>query len=124
MSTLSGFKSPACGRIDWVRKSWRRFEPLWFAAVVILFGAREALAVQPAGAEPNSALGPTSHTVIAVLDLVVVVALIARRMDVRLVLLLGSLPLFATTNGLSSMIIAVASEMANAGTVVPICAAI
>src|SRR4029077_21076791 len=65
-----------------------------------------------------------TNTLIAVLDLILVLVLVARRMDVRLVLLLGSLPLFAATGGLRAMVVTVASEMANAGTVVPICAAI
>jgi len=65
-----------------------------------------------------------TNTLIAVLDLILVIVLVARRMDVRLVLLLGSLPLFAMTGGLSAMLVTVASEMANPGTVVPICAAI
>jgi len=70
-------------------------------------------------------LGLTSSTLIAILDLILVVLLVARRTDVRLVLLLGSLPLFAwTAGGLSAMLVTVASEMANPGTVVPICAAI
>jgi len=66
----------------------------------------------------------TSNTLIAVLDLILVIVLVARRMDVRLVLLLGSLPLFAASGGLRAMVVTVASEMANPGTVVPICAAI
>jgi len=66
----------------------------------------------------------TSNTLIAVLDLILVIVLVARRMDVRLVLLLGALPLFVMTGGLSSMLVTIATEMANPGTVVPICAAI
>jgi len=95
------------------------------AACTFLFGARLALAVPDTGAAgPGSGSGLTTNTVIAVLDLIVVIVLIARRLDVRLVLLLGALPLFVSAGGLSSMIVAVASEMANPGTVVPICAAI
>jgi DcuC family C4-dicarboxylate transporter len=65
-----------------------------------------------------------TNTPIVVLDLVLVGVLFVRRMDVRLVLLVGSLPLFMTGRGLSSMLVRVADEMANPATVVPICAAI
>jgi DcuC family C4-dicarboxylate transporter len=61
---------------------------------------------------------------IVVLDLILVIVLVARRMDVRLVLLLGSVPLFVTAGGLASMLVKAADEMANPATVVPICAAI
>jgi len=61
---------------------------------------------------------------IAIIDLVVVTVLTARRADVRLVLLVGALPLFAASDGLKAMLEKVVSEMANAGTVVPICTAL
>ncbi len=99
--------------------------PLWLAPVATLLAVPEVLAVQVGGATgPNAGSGLAATTTIAVLDLIVVLALVARGMDVRLVLLLGALPLFAMTKGLSALILAVAAEMANAGTIVPICAAI
>jgi DcuC family C4-dicarboxylate transporter len=63
-------------------------------------------------------------TILAILDLAIVTVLIARRLDVRLALLLGSVPLFAMNGGLSSLIARIVSEMANPATVVPICSAI
>ena len=63
-------------------------------------------------------------TAIAALDLVLVTILIVYRLDVRLVLLAGSLPLFAATVGLKAFCVKLVDEMANPGTVVPICSAI
>lgn len=54
------------------------------------------------------------------LDIVAVVALTARRVDVRLALLLGSVPLFAANGGMAEMLGKMAAEMANPATVVPI----
>jgi DcuC family C4-dicarboxylate transporter len=61
---------------------------------------------------------------IAIIDLVLVTVLTAWRMDVRLVLLTGSIPLFAASGGLRVMLERLVAEMANAGTVVPICTAV
>ena len=58
--------------------------------------------------------------IIAFADLVVVVSMVSLGFDVRMVLLLASIPLFASTTGLSDMMTKVASEMANPRTVVPI----
>jgi DcuC family C4-dicarboxylate transporter len=60
----------------------------------------------------------------AILDLVVVAILVARGVDVRLVLLLGALPLFLATRHSTTMITKIVAEMANPGTVVPICSAV
>ncbi|AMV37206.1 C4-dicarboxylate transporter DcuC [Planctomyces sp. SH-PL62] len=59
---------------------------------------------------------------LAVVDLLAVVLLTARRVDVRLVLLLGALPLFAAAGGpgMVEMMRKVAAEMSNAATIVPI----
>jgi DcuC family C4-dicarboxylate transporter len=65
-----------------------------------------------------------SNALLVACDLVLVVVLVARRVDVRLALLVGSLPLFAIAGGLASMLNKMAFEMANPATVVPICAAI
>jgi DcuC family C4-dicarboxylate transporter len=61
--------------------------------------------------------------VMAVVDLGVVCALFARGHEVRLLLLLGAFPLFAVQGRLPEMVGKIASEMANGGTVVPICSA-
>jgi DcuC family C4-dicarboxylate transporter len=62
--------------------------------------------------------------VIALIDLVAVIILIVRRVDVRLVLLAGAVPLFAVSGGLKVMLTKLVAEMANPGTVVPICTAL
>ena len=61
---------------------------------------------------------------IAVVDLLVVTILIALRMEVRLVLIAASVPLFASSSGLKAMCSKLVTEMANPGTVVPICSAL
>ena len=61
---------------------------------------------------------------IALIDLVVVTVLIVRRVDVRLVLLAAAVPLFAVSGGLKLMLTKLVAEMANPGTVVPICTAL
>ncbi len=50
--------------------------------------------------------------------------LIVRRIDVRLVLALGALPLFAMTGRLPEMFGVMAREMGNPKTIVPICSAL
>jgi len=62
--------------------------------------------------------------VIALIDLVVVIVLIIRRVDVRLVLLAAAVPLVAVSGGLKVMLTKLMEEMANPGTVVPICTAL
>jgi C4-dicarboxylate transporter, DcuC family len=61
---------------------------------------------------------------IAFIVLVVVTVLIVRRVDVRLVLLAAAVPLFAASGGLKAMLTKLVEEMANPGTVVPICTAL
>ncbi len=60
---------------------------------------------------------------VAILDLAVVTVLIARGIDVRLALLLGALPLFLARRQTAAMMTKLVVEMANPGTVVPICSA-
>ncbi len=62
--------------------------------------------------------------VIALIDLVVVTVLIVRRVDVRLVRLAAAVPLFLVSGGLKVMLTKLVAEMANPGTVVPICTAL
>src|SRR5947208_8264849 len=64
------------------------------------------------------------RSTIAIIDLVLVTVLIARRLEVRLVLIAGAIPLFAMASGLNAMCIRIVTEMANPGTVVPICSAL
>jgi DcuC family C4-dicarboxylate transporter len=61
---------------------------------------------------------------LALLDLVVVVVLTARRVDVRLLLFAGAVPLFVFAGGLRLMLEKIVAEMASTGTVVPICSAL
>ena len=61
---------------------------------------------------------------LVLLDLIVVTVLITRRLDVRLVLMLGALPLFIAKAGTPAMVAKMADEMSNPATIVPICAAI
>ncbi len=94
----------------------------WCLAAAILLAA--ACGAKPAG--PRSGVPTTpSRTVIAVaiIDLAVVTLLVARGVDVRLVLLLGALPLFVATGRTAAMAAKLVAEMANPGTVVPICSA-
>ena len=60
---------------------------------------------------------------IASLDLVMVAALVSRGVDARMLLLLGALPLFVLARQLPEMVVKIGSEMANTGTVIPICSA-
>lgn len=61
---------------------------------------------------------------IAIIDLALVIVLLVRRLDVRLVLLAAAVPPFAVSGGLAPMLARVVAEMANPGTVVPICTAL
>ncbi len=72
------------------------------------------------GAATRPAWGPVA---IASVDLVVVTALVAIGLDVRLVLLLGAVPLFLATGTMPQMLRKMVAEMANPSTVVPIGAA-
>ncbi len=67
------------------------------------------------------AWGPVA---IAAADLVVVIVMVALGFDVRLVLLLGALPLFLATGTMSQMLTKMVAEMANPATVVPIGSAV
>jgi C4-dicarboxylate transporter, DcuC family len=61
---------------------------------------------------------------IALIDLVVVTLLIVGRVDVRLALLAAAAPLYAVSGGMKAMVTKLVDEMANSGTVVPICTAL
>ena len=81
-----------------------------------------AFATLGAGPAASGESAPRGWAVIAIacVDLVLVTALVARGLDVRMVLLLGSIPLFAAKGGLPAMMVKMAAEMANPQTVVPI----
>ena len=66
----------------------------------------------------------TLNVAIAILVLLLVIILTIRKIDVRLVLITGAVPLFLLTSGMKAMCTKLADEMANSGTVVPICAAL
>jgi DcuC family C4-dicarboxylate transporter len=59
----------------------------------------------------------------AIVDLAIVSLLVARGLDVRLVLLMGAFPLFVATRQSNALLAKLVAEMANPGTVVPICSA-
>jgi C4-dicarboxylate transporter, DcuC family len=61
--------------------------------------------------------------VIAAVDIMVVALLVARGLDVRMLLFLAALPLFAAARALPAMVMTIATELVNARTVVPICSA-
>ena len=88
-------------------------------ALTVAFLAFATLGAGPAASGESA---PRGWAVIAIacVDLVLVTALVARGLDVRMVLLLGSIPLFAAKGGLPAMMVKVAAEMANPQTVVPI----
>src|SRR5262249_9343272 len=106
--------------------------PVRFAAlslgVALLLGAMAV--VWAAAPEVPATVGTSSTSTadgrswgpvaIAAADLVIVTALVAVGVDVRLALLLGALPLFLSTGTMPQMLGRMVAEMANPATVVPI----
>jgi DcuC family C4-dicarboxylate transporter len=88
-------------------------------ALLLSLIALLTLGVQSAGAAKPS----WSGTLIAIADLIVVTAMVSRGLDVRMILMLGCLPLFAAKGQLPAMLTKLVGEMANPMTVVPICSA-
>jgi DcuC family C4-dicarboxylate transporter len=82
--------------------------------------ADPAQATRGVATSGNPAASSRAVIAVAALDLAVVTALVALGIDVRLVLLLGALPLFLATGRLPEMLAKLVAEMANPGTVVPI----
>jgi DcuC family C4-dicarboxylate transporter len=80
-----------------------------------------SLGAGTSGAAGAPAWGPVA---IAAADLVVVTILVAMRLDVRLVLLVGAVPLFLATGTMPQMLAKMVAEMANPATVVPIGSAV
>ncbi|HEV3121439.1 MAG TPA: hypothetical protein VGY53_06030, partial [Isosphaeraceae bacterium] len=95
-------------------KTWRLRAAL-FAVAVMATSAGAAPAVR----------GVSMVTLLVTFAIVAVGAfLVARQVDVRLVLLVGALPLFALAGMVPEMFRVMAREMANHRTVVPICSAL
>jgi DcuC family C4-dicarboxylate transporter len=74
----------------------------------------------PVTSDASAARPAWGLVAIASVDLVVVTALVAMGLDVRLVLLLGAVPLFVATGTMPQMLAKMVAEMANPATVVPI----
>jgi DcuC family C4-dicarboxylate transporter len=91
-------------------------------ALALLVIARSAFGAPPAAAvgAGEAASRSRTATAIAIADLVLVTGLVVRGLDVRMVLLVGSIPLFLARGGLATMLAKVVAEMANPLTVVPI----
>ena len=106
------------------------WKPALVAIVIALtlIVARDGAAAgtDPAPAVPGVATGggpaaPSRATLaIAAIDLAVVTALVALGIDVRLLLMLGALPLFLAMGRLAELLTKLVAELANPGTVVPI----
>jgi DcuC family C4-dicarboxylate transporter len=70
--------------------------------------------------DPSAGRPAWGPVAIASVDLVVVTVLVAMGLDVRLVLLLGAVPLYVATGTMPQMLAKMVAEMANPATVVPI----
>lgn len=86
--------------------------------------ARAAGPATPSISGASSTSPSWGPVTIATVDLVVVTVLVAFGLDVRLVLLVGALPLFLATGTMPQMLAKMVAEMANPATVVPIGAAV
>jgi C4-dicarboxylate transporter, DcuC family len=96
----------------------------WVWALALALVLLTALGARPGS--PVKAVAVSSSQIavaVAVVDLVTVTVLVARGFEVRMVLLLAALPLFAVMGRLPAMLAKLVAEMANPGTVVPICSA-
>jgi C4-dicarboxylate transporter, DcuC family len=102
-------------------------------ALLLLGGVAAARAAGPDASVSPGASSPSTTTTavstpgpvaIAVVVLVAVVTLVAFGLDVRLVLLVGALPLFLATGTMPQMLAKMVAELANPATVVPIGAAV
>jgi C4-dicarboxylate transporter, DcuC family len=94
----------------------------WCLLLAVFLAA--SLGAQARPSRKGGQSGPSRAVIaVAIVDLAVVTLLVARGVDVRLVLLLGALPLFVATRHAAAMMTKLGAEMANPGTVVPICSA-
>jgi DcuC family C4-dicarboxylate transporter len=97
-------------------------------AVVLLVGTIAAVRADAVEAAAMASPPPASPAqapawvpvAIASVDLIVVTVLVGMGLDVRLVLLLGAVPLFVATGTMPEMLARMVAEMANPATVVPI----
>jgi C4-dicarboxylate transporter, DcuC family len=109
-------------------RSWRALAiALSIAAVLGAVAVARAAAPDAsltAGTPGTSAAPASGPVAIAAADLVVVTILVALGLDVRLVLLVGSAPLFLATGATPQMLAKMVAEMANPATVVPIGSAV
>ena len=94
-------------------------------ALVLLLVVPAALgATQSGSTAPGGPLRLTPLHALGVLDILIVTVFVLRGVDVRMVLFLGAVPLFLAAGRPAQMVIKLAAEMANPGTVVPICSAV
>ncbi len=102
----------------------RRAQRIVFAMVVVAVVA--ALVVLGRRERARAGAGGPSGGAVVTLAVVVLAGVTVaafRGVDVRLALFLGAIPLFLVEAGLPAMLKRTVAEMANAGTVVPICSA-
>jgi C4-dicarboxylate transporter, DcuC family len=92
---------------------------LFAVAAFCLLGAAAPTVTGTAATSPRTPV----TIVVAIIDLLVVTVLVARGVEVRILLFLGALPLFAAAGALPAMVGKIASELVNVRTVVPICSA-
>lgn len=89
--------------------------------LVAVQGKIEPVLIRSAPSLRPNALPMNLPTWFVLLDIAVVVVLTARRLDVRLALLLGAVPLFAASaGGMADMLAKMTAEMSNPATIVPI----
>lgn len=97
------------------------------ALVRVLAACSTPLAGEPRASlgarEPDDTLGRVLLLAVAAVVIVVAAIFVIRRVDVRLVLLLGAVVMFVAARQLPSFFVFVAKEMANEKTIVPICSA-
>ncbi len=97
----------------------------WHIAIGV---ALAVLAVVPVAlgattGSPGNGFGLAPIHGLAILDILVVTILVMRGLDVRILLFLGAVPLFLAAGRPSLFIAKLVSEMANPGTIIPICSA-
>ncbi len=93
---------------------------LLLAIVAVARAAPPGSPVAVGGTAASTAAPAWGPVAIAAADLVVVTVMVALGLDVRLVLLVGALPLFLATGLMKAMLAKMVAEMANPATVVPI----
>ncbi len=92
--------------------------------LLLVFAPAVYSATESGSAAAGGGSWRTAIYVLGVLDIVIVTVFVLRGIDVRMVLFLGAVPLFLAAGRPTQMVVKLAVEMANAGTVVPICSAV